>query len=144
MSKTISSCVLWACVVVALAPVDARAADEQAPGSRVDRAEQWQVGSAPSFSSGKYGTDTRVDVLQTPFTARRLFDRGDVTAVFAMTCIWGTGNVTLVNGTPVRSERLAYLTTTTRTTATVTTSSVTTRTCGMGDIVVRGRFYVVD
>jgi hypothetical protein len=144
MSKTISSCVLWAFVVVVLAPSAARSADEQAPGSRVDRAEQWQIGSAPSFSSGKYGTDTRVDVLQTPFTARRLFDRGDVTAVFPMTCIWGTGNVTLVNGIPVRAARLANLTTTTRTTATVTTSSVTTRTCGMGDIVVRGRFYVVD
>ena len=49
--------------------------------------------------------------------------------------------MTLVNGIPVRSE-LAYLNDDFR--ATVTTSSVTTRTCGMGDIVVRGRFYVVD
>ena len=147
MSKTIPSCVLWAALIVVLAPAAGRATAEEATGEdvkRVDAIEQWQVGSAPSFSSGKYGTNTRTDVLQTPFTARRLFDRGDVTAVFPFTCIWGTGNVTLVNGIPVRSERLANLTTTTRTTATVTTNSVTTRTCGMGDIVVRGRLYIVD
>lgn len=150
MSKTLSSYVLWATLITVLAPAAGRAAAEEAPRNKVDNvnnvdtAGQWQVGSAPSFSSGKYGTDSRTEVLQTPFTARRLFDRGDVTAVFPMTCIWGTGNVTLVNGIPVRSERLAYLTTTTRTTATVTTNSVTTRTCGMGDIIVRGRFYVVD
>jgi hypothetical protein len=150
MSKTISSSLLWALGAISLvisAPATGRAAAGQAPGddvNRVDTVEHWQVGSAPSFSSGKYGTDTRTEVLQTPFTARRLFDRGDVTAVFPFTCVWGTGNVTLVNGIPVRSERLANLTTTTRTTATVTTSAITTRTCGMGDIVVRGRLYVVD
>ena len=144
MSKTISSCVLWARSSFSRLRPAARGRTGPGGKPKVDTIEQWQVGSAPSFSSGKYGTNTRTDVLQTPFTARRLFDRGDITAVFPFTCIWGTGNVTLVNGIPVRSERLANLTTTTRTTATVTTSSVTTRACGMGDIVVRGRFYVVD
>jgi hypothetical protein len=147
MSKTISSRVLRAASVAILFAATSRAEAQELPGSdvdRVDRVEQWQIGSAPSFSSGKYGTDSRTEVLQTPFTARRLFERGDITAVFPFTCIWGTGNVTLVNGVPVRAERLSNLTTTTRTTATITTSAVTTRTCGMGDIVVRGRFYIVD
>jgi hypothetical protein len=149
MSKTVLSCVLSGMLIV-LMPAAGLAADEASTGNidkidrvdHVDRVEQWQVGSAPSFSSGKYGTDTRTEILQTPFTFRRLFSRGDVTAVFPFTCLWGSGNVTLVNGVPVRPERLANVTT--RTGLTVTTTTVTTRTCGMGDIVVRGRYYMID
>jgi Putative MetA-pathway of phenol degradation len=152
MSKTISSCALWAVLTVVLLPAAGRAADET-PGTNVDKLDKadrldkvdlWQFGSLPSFSSGKYGTDTRTEVLQTPFMARRLFDRGDITAVFPLTCVWGDGSVTLVNGVPVRPERLAFATTTRTGTTTVTSTTVTTRQCGMGDIVVRGRLYVVD
>jgi hypothetical protein len=114
-----------------VAPAAARAADDQ-----------WQIGSAPSVSSGTYGTDTQTEILQTPITARRLFRRGDMTIVFPFVCIWGTGNVTLVNGVPVRTERLAASRGSLR--GTVTTTPVTTRNCGMGDIVVRGRYYLVD
>jgi hypothetical protein len=135
-------------------------------------AEQWQVGTAPTFSSGRYGTDSRTEVLHTPITARRLFRNADLTLVFPMTCIWGNAGVTVVNGTPVRTERLqaaAQTTTTTTTTrsgetttdrtgttsptrtttdavatSTTTVSPSTISACGMGDIVVRGRYYVVD
>jgi|SoiMethySBSTD1v2_1073268.scaffolds.fasta_scaffold00064_37 outer membrane putative beta-barrel porin/alpha-amylase len=134
-------------------------------------ADQWQVGTAPTFSSGKYGTDSRTEVLHTPISARRLFTNGDLTLVFPMTCIWGSTGITVVNGTPVRTERLQAAGTTTPTTTTrdtettpsrtstttsttrattdttavaPTTARVTTSSCGMGDIVVRGRYYIVD
>jgi hypothetical protein len=134
----------------------------------VHAADQWQVGTAPTFSSGRYGTDSRSEVLHTPITARRLFKDGDLTLVFPMTCIWGSSGVTVVNGTPVRTERLQAAAATTPTTATrggettpsrtetttsttrsttdtaTTTAAVTTSSCGMGDIVVRGRYYLVD
>jgi hypothetical protein len=130
--------------------------------------DAWQIGTTPTFSSGKYGTDSRTEVLHTPITARRLFKDGDLTLVFPMTCIWGSSGVTVVNGTPVRTERLqaAAATTTTPTRGETTpsrigattspappttdaavvptTTAVTTSSCGMGDIVVRGRYYVVD
>jgi hypothetical protein len=77
------------------------------PAVGVAQDGQWQFGSTPSFSSGKYGTDTRTDVLYTPITARRLFDDGDVTFVFPFTCIWGDGSVTLVNGSAVQQQRIA-------------------------------------
>jgi hypothetical protein len=144
-----------------LIPAAARAADD------------WQVGTAPSFSSGRYGTDSRTEVLHTPITARRLFKDADLTLVFPVTCIWGGAGVTVVNGTPVRTERLqnAGITTTTtpsrgdtapgrsgattpeRTTTTTTTvnavddligTTTTVSACGMGDIVVRGRYYLLD
>ena len=133
MSKTMSSFVMCAMLIVLVIPVLASADDEQ-----------WQIGSAPSLSSGKYGTDVRTDVLQTPISARRLFNRGDATVVFPFTCIWGTGSVTVVNGIPVRQERLANATTTTTRGGAATVSPAVTRNCGMGDIIVRGRFYLVD
>jgi hypothetical protein len=133
--------------------------------------DEWQIGTAPSFSSGRYGTDSRTEVLHTPITARRLFKDADLTLVFPMTCIWGNAGVTVVNGTPVRTERLqnAGITTTPttsrgdtttptrgsdttgpRTTTTVpaidnlSVSYATVSACGMGDIVVRGRYYLID
>jgi hypothetical protein len=135
--------------------------------------DEWQVGTTPSFSSGRYGTDSRTEVLHTPITARRLFRDADLTLVFPMTCIWGDAGVTVINGTPVRTERLeAAGTTPTATTRTRTSDTTPTRgdtsttpprtttdvatgtdtnviptpvsTCGMGDIVVRGRYYLVD
>ena len=124
--------VMWAMLILVAAPAASRGAD------------QWQFGSAPSFSSGRYGTDTRTEVLHTPITARRLFDDGDLTFVFPFTCIWGDGGVTIVNGMPVRQQRLANLAGTASRGARTTASPEPTRTCGMGDIIVRGRYYLVD
>ena len=129
MSKTTPCRVLWALLMLAITPAASGAADEQ-----------WQLGSTPSFSSGKYGTDTRTEVLQTPITARRLFDRGDVTLVFPFICIWGDGVVTVVNGSPVRQQRIAAANRGGRTAG----SPIAARNCGMGDIVVRGRYYLLD
>ena len=154
-----TTCTLFATLVAALAPTMGYAADDQ-----------WQVGTAPSFSSGKYGTDSRTEVFHTSISARRLFTDGDLTLVFPFTCIKGDGGVTVVNGSPVRTDltstRTSGDTTTTRagtsttrtgttTTTTRTTSDVTapqdavataapTTSCGMGDIVIRGRYYIVD
>lgn len=143
MPKRTLLCVLWVALVLNLVPATSRAADDE-----------WQFGSAPSFSSGKYGTDTRTEILHTPITARRLFDDGDVTFVFPFTCIRGSGTVTVVNGSPVRKERIAASTATSGRTGsgsdssraasgTVDTHPAATN-CGMGDIVVRGRYYLLD
>src|SRR6185295_18096390 len=114
--------------------------------------------------SGKYGTDERTEVLHTPITARRLFKDGDLSFVFPITCIRGTGDVTVVNGAPVRTEQTRTGSTggsvsngrtgsagTTRTTTEITASTGTARatttpltTCGMGDVIVRGRYYLID
>ena len=133
MSKTTASWVVWAMLILAGTPAAGHAADGQ-----------WQFGSTPSFSSGKYGTDTRTEVLHTPITARRLFDDGDVTLVFPITCIWGNGGVTVVNGTPVRQQRLANSAANTQRGGRTAETTGAARNCGMGDIVVRGRYYLLD
>ena len=105
--------------------------------------DQWQIGASPSFSSGKYGTDTPTDVLHAPVTARRLFTNGDVTVVFPYLCISGPGGVTVVDGTPVVNERTGRQTSRGLAPATPATDTPTTD-CGLGDIVVRGRYYLLD
>jgi hypothetical protein len=123
------------------------------PTASLAQDERWQVGTAPSFSSGRFGTDTRTEVLHTATTARRLFDDGDMTLVFPVTCIWGNGAVTVINGTPVRKEQTSRTSDVSRPVRGTDDVSlrpgsgalpVETRNCGMGDIVVRGRYYLVD
>jgi len=112
--------------------------------------DEWQLGTFPSFSSGRYGGDTSTEVLHTAVTARRLFDDGDITVVLPHTCVWGDSGVTVVNGIPVRTERLVQAETgdarlgRLEADATSTTARARTSACGLGDIVVRGRYYVVD
>lgn len=123
------------------------------PLSAYAQGEQWQVGMTPSFSSGRYGTSARTEVFYNPVTARRLFDTGDVTLVLPFTCIRGNGGIVIVNGMPVRQERLdgAQTGITTRAstdgtsrTATTTTTVQPLRHCGLGDVVLRGRYYAID
>ena len=134
-------------VLLSLMPAIAHAA-----GGPGDHAARWQVGASPSFSSGKYGTDGCTEVLHTPFVARRLFDNGDVTLIFPFTCIFGNAAVIIVDGSPVGSQRSANGATGTNTgrigrpTGTSTTPSppAIVNDCGMGDIVVRARYYLLD
>jgi hypothetical protein len=153
-----ASCLASATFMVIAAPATGRA-----------QAEQWQVGTAPSFSSGTYGTGTRTEVLHTPTTIRRLFNDGDVAFVLPVTCVRGDVGVTVVSGSPVRTERAGSAATgssgrtgasgtTDRTGSTAAATRGTTdaelrgsraqtvpaTSCGLGDIVVRGRYYLVD
>lgn len=128
------------------------------PGVSSAQGEQWQVGTTPSFSTGKYGTDTSTEILYTPVLARRLFDAGDLTLVFPFICITGTGNVTVVSGSPVRTEpagttptrgQLDRLGTSERTSRAAADPAIAApakeRTiCGVGDLVVRGRYFLTD
>jgi hypothetical protein len=143
------------------------------PASEGWAQERWQVGWTPSLSSGRYGTDASTDVLHTPLTARRLFGTGDVALVVPMLCVWGSGGLVVINGSPVVPDqttraraaaaaasgtsttrpatRDGATTTTTRSTATTTATDVVptvpsqpARACGLGDLVVRGRYYLSD
>ena len=105
--------------------------------------ERWQVGTAPSFSSGTYGTGLHTHVFHAPVTVRRLFADADVTIVVPFTCVSGNGFVTIVDGTPVRTERTAA-TSTRRSGSTRVAAAPEAAYCGLGDVVVRGRYYVVD
>ncbi len=95
--------------------------------------ENWQVGVSPNYSSGNYGTNSRTNILYMPFSLRRIFEAGDLTLIVPYIRITSTGNVTLVGGVPNRTGRLRSVRTPVR---------VTEK--GLGDVILQGRYYILD
>jgi len=129
-------------------------------------AQSWQVGTSPSFLTGSYGGDAQTEIFYAPVTAKRLFKDGDLTVVVPYLCVTGTVGVTIVGESPIRTGGGTTTTTvtsptrpgaasgtrdtgtsTSRTTAGTSTPAAAPtvqRSCGLGDVVVRGRYYVLD
>jgi hypothetical protein len=141
-------------VVLALWGVDGQAADkaDQGPASPE---RNWQVGFTPSYSSGKFGTDTTSTFFYAPLSIRRLFKDGDVTLVIPFVTATSDGRATLVGGNPVvvqdnrgsnsgsgssscepGEDKPSCLT--------GRTPGKKTTTAGLGDIILKGRYYVVE
>ena len=92
--------------------------------------ENWQVGLSATYMSGKYGTDERTDTVYVPLSIRRFFQDGDITLVVPYVRVTSNGSVTFVNGVPTR----------------VQTAGSTGRTTheGLGDVMLQGRYYIVN
>ncbi|HEV8397621.1 MAG TPA: transporter [Vicinamibacterales bacterium] len=119
------------------------------------QAQTWQVGTAPSFLTGSYGTGADTDIFYAPVTAKRLFKDGDVALVVPYLCVTGATDVTIVGDSAIRTgstgvrdtaaTRPARGSTATTPTTTPATPAVTVqRRCGLGDVVLRGRYYLLD
>jgi hypothetical protein len=128
------------------------------------RAQSWQVGFSPTFLSGTYGSGERTEIFYAPVVAKRLFRDGDLTLVLPYLCVRGAAGITVIGESPVRTGAAGATTTTittptrpsapatrtnpagspTRTGAVTSTPAPISRTCGMGDTIVRGRYYVLD
>ena len=153
--------ILAGVVVLALWGVDGQAADkaDQGPASPE---QNWQLGFTPSYSSGKFGTNTTSSFFYAPLSIRRLFKDGDVTLVIPFVTATSDGRTTLVGGTATRIDDNPKSGGTTaddggcsgkgsnvpgkfRTCGTTTRAAgqkVTT--AGLGDIILKGRYYVVE
>lgn len=146
--------ILAGVVVLGLWGVDGQAADkaDQGPASPE---QNWQVGFTPSYSSGKFGTDTTSTFFYAPLSIRRLFKDGDVTFVIPFVTATSDGRATLVGGNPVvvqdnrgsnsgsgssscepGEDKPSCLT--------GRTPGKKTTTAGLGDIILKGRYYVVE
>ena len=141
--------------------------DQGPPSSSPDR--NWQIGFTPSYSSGNFGTNTTSTFFYAPISIRRLFRDGDVTLVIPFVTATTDGRATLVGGNAVRvddgggsnpgpggggggtpddggcsgkglsgSGKNRVCGTTTRAAGQKVTTS------GIGDIILRGRYYVVE
>lgn len=131
----------------------------------------WQIGFTPSFSSGNFGTNTTSTFFYAPLSIRRLFKDGDVTLVIPFVTATTDGRTTLVGGTPTRvddngggsnsgsgggggggtpddggcsgkGQSGSGKNRTCGTTTRAPGQKVTT--AGLGDIIVKGRYYVVE
>lgn len=65
-------------------------------------AKDWQFSSSVNYDTGKYGTSYRTDSLYIPFTLKRYYRHGYVSATASWLRQSTTGQTTRVNGAPVR------------------------------------------
>ncbi len=109
-------------------------AQETAGAQAAPQAEHhWQIGLTPSFLSGDYGQGSTTDITYVPLSIQRLFSEGDVSLVIPAVRITGDCSVTLLSGVPNRTGQGCP----SRGDPRVTEQ-------GLGDIVVRGRYYLFD
>ncbi len=153
-------------LVTGLWGVEGYAADklDQGPAS-ADR--NWQIGFTPSFSSGNFGSNTTSTFFYAPLSVRRLFKDGDVTIVIPFVTATTDGRTTLVGGTATRiddnpksgsggggggtaddggcSGKGSNVSGKNRTCGLTTrTAGQKVTTAGLGDIILKGRYYVVE
>ena len=130
-------------------------ADKTDPGAALPSAERnWQIGFTPSYSSGNYGTNTTSSFFYAPVSIRRFFKDGDVALVIPFVTTMTNGTATLVGGQPTQTlpascddnsgsgnagdrPECQGLTTGGTQGQKVTNS-------GLGDIILRGRYYIVE
>ncbi len=154
---------VWVLSLIA-GPYPSRAAQE----ARNQETPNWQVSFSPTYSSGKYGTDTTTDIAYLPLSIRRLFDDGDITFTIPYICISSTGAVTLLSGVPNRVSSSGSSGSGSsgsgssggsgsgsgsgnsgpgrgsddKSPGNVAPTASTD--CGIGDLILRGRYYLVD
>jgi hypothetical protein len=140
-------------VAIGLWGTEGYAADktDQGPASP-DR--NWQIGFTPSYSSGDFGTNTTSTFFYAPISIRRFFKDGDVTLAIPFVTATTDGRATLVGGNPVRVDNSGPGNSTNAgcsnsgqgkgncLTGRAQGQKVTT--AGLGDIILRGRYYIVE
>jgi hypothetical protein len=112
------------------------------------RAEhRWQAGVSPYYSSGDYGTGSTTDILYVPLSIRRLFADGDVTVIVPYVSVESDGSVTLLSGVPNQVGKQGTGNAAGgrgRGKGPGDVQPTRTTDDGLGDIVLRGRYYLLD
>lgn len=108
--------------------------------------EKWQVGLSAYYSSGTYGTSSRTDITSVPLSIRRIFDDSDVTLVLPYLSVTGDCDVTLISGVPNQTGGTCPTRTVTKNGRPAQTRTTSTRTTqsGIGDVLLQGRYYLLD
>ena len=121
------------------------------PGSAADQnnsqtERNWQVGFSPSYLKGDYGTGSTTTITYLPVSVRRLFDNGDVTFIMPYVCVTSNGSVTLVGGVPNRVSQSGNSGSggSGKGKKPGNVEPVSSTDCGIGDLILRGRYYLVD
>lgn len=108
--------------------------------------DKWQVGLSAYSSSGTYGTGSHTTITSIPLSIRRLFDEGDLSLTIPYLSVTGDCDVTLLSGVPNQTGGTCPTRTVVRNGRTVQTRTLSTRTTetGIGDMLLQGRYYVLD
>ncbi len=150
-------------------PATQRNQPEQSSQGPPPADRNWQIGFTPSYSRGNFGTNTTSTFFYAPLSVRRLFRDGDVTVVIPFVTATTDGRTTLVGGQGTRVDDGGGSNSgsgggssggsgddnctgsnsgqgggkkTCGTTTRLAGQKVTT--AGIGDIILRGRYYIVE
>ena len=115
-----------------IAPLVAQRVEEDRPTpttpSEKTGREHFQLKITPGYEQGDYGTDETTRIFVLPFTLRYLGDNWDLSATFSYLRVDSPGNVALVGGQP----------------APIGGGDERRTDDGFGDIVLKGRYYVLQ
>ena len=142
----IARCLLVVAALSILWGVDVRAAAEERPltlmAQRLEEdrpspttprvtpgREHFQLKLTPGYEQGDYGAHGTTEIFAVPLTLRYLGETWDVSATFSYLHVESPGNVTFVAGQPVPVEGAA---------------GRRRVDAGFGDIVLKGRYYLVE
>jgi hypothetical protein len=158
-------------VLVTIVGLDERegfAADptDKRPQQAAER--NWQISFTPSYSHGNFGTNTTSEFIYAPFSIRRFFSKGDISLVIPSVTAITDGRTTVVGNTAFRVDDNSGSNsgsggggggsddncrqdnsgpgnqndTPCGTTTRIAGQKVTTS--GIGDVILRGRYYLVE
>lgn len=132
----------------------ARAAGSQPEQGPPAPERNWQIGVTPTYSSGSYGTGSTSSFFYAPWTFRRLFKDGDISLVIPFVVSSTDGGVTLVDGKPVKVDKKVEDNGVQsvdcdkkgkgKSCLTGRAEGQTVTTAGLGDILLRGRYYLLE
>ena len=138
--------VRWMTAAGLISALSIATATPSVAAEETDTSKNWQAGVTAYHSSGKYGTNATTSVTALMGSARALFEDGDVTLLVPYLSVTGDCAVTLLSGVPNRTGGTCP----TRTVVNANGKTVTrtknrqTTESGLGDVVLRGRYYVLD
>jgi hypothetical protein len=92
---------------------------------------KWQAGVSVFNESGDYGTPSKTTTAYVPFSLRRYFSQGELQLTIPFVSIDTEGQVVLVGGVP-------------NVTGTGAPAARRTSHSGLGDIVLKGRYYLIN
>lgn len=91
-------------------------------------AETWQVDLSVSFARGTYGSEETTSIVSVPLTVKNFFARGEASATFPFVSVDTQGEMLVIDGTP---QDMAG-------------GGGAGTVSGLGDIVVKGKFYALE
>jgi len=97
--------------------------------ARADSPE-WKFGSSFNYWTGNYGLPERTDTTYIPFTLTRLFQDGDLGLTIPYIAVKGPSSVTVVDNVATPNSSSA--------------SSRIVTNSGLGDILLKGRYYLLE
>lgn len=92
-------------------------------------AQDWKATASATYETGKYGTDTRTTTYYLPLTVKRYLGVGDVSIVVPYIVQESTGQISTIEGRPIKLRKAKSVGTTTNS--------------GIGDVLLKGTYYLI-